>query len=82
MANYTQSIREILQFNKTAQESLTNVSDVYAIANRSIFAIDGINAISSTYRQQLITGFALHFMNDEIGYETLPLWQIALNDKL
>ena len=82
MANYTYSVREILQANKTPSENLTSIADVYAIANRSLFDIDGINAISSEYREQLITGFALHFMNEELAYETIPLWKIALNEKL
>lgn len=82
MANYTQSIREILQANKGPLESLTNISDVEAIARRTIFNVDGIESINEDFRPQLIIGFSLHFMNDEIGYETLPLWKIALNEKL
>ena len=82
MANYTQSIREILQANKGPLESLTNITDVEAIARRTIFDVDGIDSINEDYQEQLITGFTLHFMNDEIGYETLPLWKIALNEKL
>lgn len=82
MANYTQSVREILQFNKRPAESLTNISDVYAIASRSLFANAPINVLDNDYQQRFVTGFALHFMNEELGYETLPLWQIALNEKL
>lgn len=82
MANFTQSIREILQANKGPLESLTNIADVEAIARRTIFDVDGIDSINEDYQEQLITGFTLHFMNDEIGYETLPLWKIALNEKL
>lgn len=82
MADYTQSIREILQFNKQSSESLEDVADVYAISNRCLFDHAPINVIDSDYRQQFITGFTLHFMNEEIGYETLPLWKIALNEKI
>ena len=82
MANFTQSIREILQQNKLPNESLTNVSNVYDIAVRTLFDDAPMSVISDDYRQQFITGFALHFMNDEIGYETLPLWKIALNEKI
>lgn len=82
MASFTQSIREILQANKTPQQDLTNVNDVYNIASACLFDKMPENVISSEYRQQFITGFALHFFNEEIGYETLPLWKIALNEKI
>ena len=82
MASFTQSIREILQANKTPQQDLTNVNDVYNIASACLFDTMPANVISSEYRQQFITGFALHFFNEEIGYETLPLWKIALNEKI
>lgn len=82
MASFTQSIREILQANKTPQQDLTNVNDVYNIASACLFDTMPENVISSEYRQQFITGFALHFFNEEIGYETLPLWKIALNEKI
>lgn len=82
MANYTQSIREILQFNKRPAESLENVNDVYSIASRCLFDNMPSNVIDDQYAQRFITGFALHFMNEELGYETLPLWKIALNEKI
>ena len=82
MASYTQSIREILQANKTAQQSLTNPSDVYDIAMLCLFNDAPINVISSEYREAFVTGFTLHFFNDELGLETLPLWKVALNEKL
>ncbi len=82
MANFTQSIREILQQNKLPNESLTDVSDVYDIALRTLFADAPMSVISNEYKEQFITGFTLHFMNDELSYETLPLWKIALNEKI
>lgn len=82
MASYTQSIREILQANKTPQQDLTNVNDVYNIATACLFDKMPQNVIDNNYKQQFITGFALHFFNEEIGYETLPLWKIALNEKI
>lgn len=82
MASYTQSVREILQLNKRPDESLTDIADVYAIANRTLFAGAPINVIDNDYQQRFITGFTLHFMNEEIGYETIPLWKMALNEKI
>ena len=82
MAVYTQSIREILQQNMAQEQSLENVSDVYNIASAHIFDKIPSGVINDDYLQQFITGFTLHFMNEEIGYETLPLWKIALNEKI
>lgn len=82
MAEYTQSVREILQFNKRPNESLLNPADVYAISNRCLFDSVPLGVISNEYKEAFFTGFALHFMNEELGYETLPLWKIALNEKI
>ena len=86
MAQYTQSIREILQQNKTASEDLRKLSDVYAIANRTLFAYATQEEMPFepllSYREPFVTGFALHFFNDELALETLPLWQISLHEKL
>jgi len=82
MGAYTQSIREILQFNKTPQQKLTDVNDVYDLASQYLFDEMPQNVISDDYIEQFITGFTLHFMNDELGLETLPLWKIALNEKI
>lgn len=82
MANFTQSIREILQMNKHPLESLSKITDIEAIALRTLFDGEAINVIDEQYKERLVTGFTLHFMNDEIGYETLPLWKLALEEKL
>lgn len=82
MGAYTQSIREILQMNQTPQQKLTNPQDVHDIAEAVIFDDIPTGVISNDYIDQFITGFTLHFMNDELGLETLPLWKIALNEKL
>jgi len=82
MGAYTQSIREILQFNKTPQQKLTDVNDVYDLASQYLFDEMPQNVISDDYAKQFITGFTLHFMNEELGLETLPLWKIALNEKI
>lgn len=82
MGTYTQSIREILQMNKLPSQKLTNVDDVYTIASQCLFDEIPVNVINSSYSKQFITGFTLHFMNEELGLETLPLWKIALNEKI
>lgn len=82
MGQYTQSIREILQVNKTPQEQLTQTSDVYDVAMRCLFDNAPLTYISQEHRMRFVTGFTLHFMNDELALETLPLWKIALNEKI
>lgn len=82
MANYTQSIREILQMHKQDGEVITDIATIYNIANRVLFDASTVNVIDEMYRQAFITGFTLHFFNDELGLETLPLWKIALSEKL
>lgn len=83
MAQYTQSIREILQQNKTANEDLTNITDLYNVSKRSLFDTGVVDSyITSTHQFPFIAGFTLHFFNDELALETLPLWKIALNEKI
>lgn len=82
MANYTQSIREILQMNKLPDENITDINVISAISQRTIFDGTMVNVIDEKYRQNFITGFTLKFFNDELGLETLPLWKIALSEKL
>lgn len=82
MAIYTQSLREILEQNKRPEEEITNARDIISIANRCIFnETDGVERIPVAYRDWFEGGFLLHFFNDEICYETLPLWLLALNEK-
>ena len=82
MAKYTQSIREILQAYKQPSQSLTNVQDVYDIASACLFDQMPSDIINPEWEDKFIVGFSLRFMNEELGLETLPLWKIALNEKI
>lgn len=82
MSKYTMSLMDILQENKASTQNLNNVDDVYDLALNHIFDLSPINVIDNEYREAFIKGFTLHFFMDEIGLETLPLWKIALNEKL
>lgn len=82
MAEYTISIREILQMHKQPGQDLQNPADVLAIGQSYIFDHAPINVINTNYREKFMTGFLLHFFNEEIGLETIPLWKIALNEKI
>lgn len=82
MSRYTQSIKSILMENIQSGESITNLSDILAISKRAIFDITPLNVISADYRDRLVLGFTLHYMNDEIGLETPLLFKFGLTDKI
>lgn len=82
MSKYTQTIKSILMENRHTGESISNLEDIYAIASRAIFDVAPMTVISPDYRERLITGFTLHFMNDEIGLETPLLFKLGLADKV
>lgn len=82
MSTYTQSIKSILMANKRSDESIDKLTDIYAIASRAIFDIAPMEVIDENYRARLITGFTLHFLNEEIGLETLLLFKLGLSDKI
>lgn len=82
MSRYTQSIKSILMENKQSGESITNLSDILAISKRAIFDITPLNVISADYRDRLVLGFTIHYMNDEIGLETPLLFKFGLTDKI
>ena len=81
MSKYTRSIRNILQAN-AGNNNITTLNGLYTVANSTLFPQDALNVISQEYRQELVTAFALHYMNDELGLETLALWKLALAEKL
>lgn len=81
MSKYTRSIRNILQAN-AGNNNITTLNGLYTVANSTLFPQDALNVISAEYRQELVTAFALHYMNDELGLETLALWKLALAEKL
>ncbi len=62
--------------------NITTLNGLYTVANSTLFPQDALNVISTEYRQELVTAFALHYMNDELGLETLALWKLALAEKL
>lgn len=82
MGRFTVSLREILEKHRNQGQHLTNVEDVYDISSFCLFDEIPTGVISDQYLQQFITGFTLHFFNEEIGLESLSLWKIALNEKL
>ena len=82
MSRYTQTIKSILMENKQAGESISSITDICTIAKRCLFDDAPMNVISADYRDRLITGFSLHFFNEEIGLEVLPLFKMGISDKI
>ena len=80
MANFTQSVREIIQQNAQGQD-ISTIDGIYAVG-KDIFFGSEMNVISNEYRERFEKGFLLKFFNDELGYETFPLWRIAFQEKI
>ena len=80
MANFTQSVREIIQQNADGQD-ISTIDGIYAVG-KDIFFGSEMNVISNEYRERFEKGFLLKFFNDELGYETFPLWRIAFQEKI
>jgi len=80
MANFTQSVREIIQQNASGQD-LSTIDGIYAVGAPIFFGSE-MNVISSEFRERFEKGFLLKFFNDELGYETFPLWRIAFQEKI
>lgn len=82
MSRYTSTVFEILQYHATPQENVANIADMTAISTRTLFANAPLNVLSETARANFITQFTLHYLTDELGFETLVLWQLKLAEKL
>lgn len=82
MSKYTQTIKSMLMENIQAGESITDLDDILAISKRAIFDMTPLNVIDSDYRDRLVLGFTLHYLNDEIGLETPLLFKFGLTEKI
>lgn len=84
MSLMTTTVRNILMQNIHDDESLLKPSDVYAVGMRCIFnnSSEPLALISNEYREMFCTYFLNHFMNDEIGQETVGVFQENLNAKI
>lgn len=84
MSLMTTTVRNILMQNIHNDESLLKPSDVYAVGMRCIFnnSSEPLALISNEYREMFCTYFLNHFMNDEIGQETVGVFQENLNAKI
>lgn len=80
MANFTQSVREIIQQHADGQD-LSTIEGIYEVGAPIFFGSE-MNVISNEFRERFEKGFLLKFFNDELGYETFPLWRIAFQEKI
>ena len=81
MSKITRTLLSILQEN-AGDNDITTVEGISAVASSVLFPQDGLDLIDENYQDRLVVGFTLHYLKDEIGMETLPLWKLALLEKL
>lgn len=82
MARYTEYVYEILQKAALEDEDISNITDMTAVSERTLFKNAPLNVLSDLARSNFVTQFTLHYFKDELGLETLTLWRMALAEKL
>ena len=80
MSKYTVSIYDILSSNADG-EDISTLDGIKTVANKVLFG-EEINVINPEFREKFVTGFALHYLWDEIGAETFPMWRFMLMDSV
>lgn len=77
MSNYTQTVHELFieHYPDTDFRELANVE----MASKALlFTPDILSYIPEVHRDAFATQFALHYISDEFGSETMAMWQINL----
>lgn len=87
MSKYTTEVRYICESYAGLDESVDydHVDDVIENSYRKIFKINDIpmfNGETEAHRAGLFKKILLHYYTREIGYETVGLWKLKLNQKL
>lgn len=80
-ARYTDKIYDILQ-RENPDANLATIEGIKGAALHSLFTPEMLAFIDERHRDAFTAGFALHYLQDEIGYPTFSSWQIALLEKL
>lgn len=78
MAKYTTQLRTIIEYNSTPGKPIT---DRIKEAAHKIFDFDFPMWLES-YRETLEYKILLHYFSNEIGFETVGLWKLYLNQRL
>lgn len=79
MAKYTIAIREILESSGNA--NLMDLPALLVTVKSTIFGPE-LQYLDVATQDKFALGFALHYFNDEIGMETLPMWRMAVMEKV
>lgn len=97
MSEFTTSISTILRMKQQELRKQGETVDfdtmegIRALARAAFFSKDGttegpyrseIELIDPEYREYFCTAFPLHYINDEIGMDTVPAWKIQLMAKI
>ena len=80
MAKYTISIEDKLQ-EAAGDQSLQDPNVLLNASKMALFGVE-LEKIDAKYRDVFASGFALHFMKDEIGLETFPSWRMSLIERI
>ena len=84
MSKYTTEVRFICETYAGLTESAnyTDVDDILEIAYPKVFDVENIPIFDARYRPGLLKKILLHYYTREIGYETVGLWKMKINQKL
>lgn len=84
MSKYTTEVRFICEHYAGLDESATwtDVDDILEAAYPKIFDVPDIPIFDASYRPGLLKKILLHYYTREIGYETVGLWKMKINQKL
>ena len=87
MSKYTTEVRYICETYAGLDESVDypSVDEVIENSYRKIFKMDAIPMFegeTEAHRIGLLKKILLHYYTREIGYETVSLWKLKLNQKL
>ena len=87
MSKYTTEVRYICESYANLEESVDypSIDEVIENSYRKIFNVDKIpmfNGEEMSHRTGLLKKILLHYYSREIGYETVGLWKLKLNQKM
>lgn len=80
-AVYTDKIYDILQ-RENPEANLSTIEGIRDAAKKSLYTEEMLSFIDEQHRDAFAAGFALHYLQDEIGYPAFSAWQIALLEKV
>ena len=84
MSKYTTEVRFICENYAGLSESkgYADVDNILEASYQKIFDVNDIPIFDTSYRAGLFKKILLHYYTREIGYETVGLWKLKLNQKM